>query len=323
MVVLLGTTIDALWTTIWVDGHAGPITGRHTALTRRVMLLLAGRHHRRLSLTGPLVLVSTVLTWALLVWVGWVAIFSAGDPSLVRAHGGQPANLADRIYFAGSTLFTLGNGDFTPHGGQWEIATALASLSGLFFITLAVTYVLAVIEAVVAKRSFASQVSAIGKSPAEFVLNSWNGSAFPSVDLQIVSLTEQLNLVTEQHTAYPLLHYYHESRTRQSVPVGLTIFAEALSIFERAVAKEFRPAPVALQCARESIHDFLQTLKNAYIDPAEKHVPPPELDRLRQAGIPLVPEEAFEASLRDIDEDRRLLQGFLDGERRQWPGRRD
>jgi len=39
-------------------------------------------------------------------------------------------------------------------------------------------------------------------------------------------------------------------------------------------------------------------------------------------AIPLT-QEAFEASLHDIDEDRRLLQGFLDSERRQWPGGRE
>jgi hypothetical protein len=297
------------------------MTGRHSALIRRIVLRLAGSdNHRLLSLTGPVVLIFSVLAWALLMWAGWVLIFTSSPTALRQAHTHQIATLGDRIYFTGSTLFTLGNGDFSPQGPWWELATAVASLSGLFLVTLAVTYILAVIEAVVQKRSFASQVAALGKSPAEFVMRCWNGAAFPQVELQIVSLTEQLNMVTEQHTAYPLLHYYHEFPRRQSVPLGLAIFAEAVSIFERAVEPAHRPAPAALHCARDSIHDFLTTLKDAYIDPSETDVPPPPLDPLRGAGIPVCSDDHFAARLEELEEDRRLLMAFLESERREWPG---
>ncbi|HEX2095473.1 MAG TPA: potassium channel family protein [Longimicrobiaceae bacterium] len=315
--------IDALWTTLWVDGHGGPLTSRHTSWTRRLIWHLVPRDdHRLLSLTGPAVLVTSVGAWTLLLWTGWTVLFSADPRSLLHSHAGTPAGLVDRVYFVGYSLFTLGNGDFSPRGPGWELATAAASLSGLFLVTLAVTYLLSLLEAVVQKRSFASQVMALGRTPEELVLHAWDGRGFPALELQIVSLTEQLNLVSEQHQAYPMLHYYHEAREEQSVPLGLTIFDDALTLLAHAVREEHRPGPAALHCARESVRLFLDTLRTAYVEPAGEPAPPPDLGRLRAAGIPTVPDGELAATLRGLEERRRLLRGFLEGENRAWPGAR-
>ncbi len=140
-------------------------------------------------------------------------------------HTGAQAGIADRIHFTGSTMFTLGSGDFTPSGSFWKVATAFAGLNGLFMLTLAVTYLLAIIEAVVAKRSFASQVWTLGRTAEEFIVNVWDGHTFRAVELRIVSITEQLQLVVEQHHAYPMLHFYHEAAKRQSVAHSLAVFS--------------------------------------------------------------------------------------------------
>ena len=316
--VLFGA-VDALWTTLWVDGNAGPLTRRHNSWLRRLILRLAGRQHRMLSLTGPAVLVTSVLVWALMAWTGWLLLFSADSRSLLHAHSGVPSDLADRIYFTGYTMFTLGNGDFTPNGSFWEIATSFASLNGLFMLTLAVTYLLAIIEAVVAKRSFASQVWTLGRTAEEFILNTWNGHGFPAVELQIVSLTEQLELVTEQHHAYPMLHFYHEAEKKESVAHNLAVFSEVLLIYRHGVAERVRPAPAAILPAQRATEQFLDTLRSAFVQPSEKQADPPRLDRLTAAGIPVVPSDEFQRAVRERQERRQLLRGFLDSERRDWP----
>jgi hypothetical protein len=312
-------TLDALWTTLWVDGNAGPMTRRHNSWVRRLILRLAGRRHRVLSMTGPFVLVTSVLVWATIPWIGWVLLFSSDSQSLIRAHEHTPAGIIDRIYFTGYTMFTLGNGDFTPNGKFWELATTWASLNGLFMLTLAVTYLLAIIEAVVGKRSFASQVWSLGRTPEEFVIHSWDGNSFRAIELQIVTLTEQLQLVTEQHHAYPMLHYYHEAKKKQSVSHNLAVFSEVLLIFAHGVDQSVRPAPSALISAQRTVEEFLDTLRSAYVTPSEKETPPPSLVKLTAAGIPTVSQDALMEAIADREERRDLLRGFLDSERRDWP----
>src|SRR4051812_23096467 len=138
--IILVATLDPLWTTIWVDGHAGPLTSRFgRAVDRLLARIIPSDDHRLLSLSGPVVLVTTVLFWALLLWTGWVVLFSADATALLDPHTNVRATLAGRIYFTGYTMFTLGNGDFAPQGGFWQITTSFTSLSGLFLLTLSVT----------------------------------------------------------------------------------------------------------------------------------------------------------------------------------------
>ena len=57
-VALLGVAlIDLLWTTLWVSGRAGPLTGRISALAWATAVRVFGDHHGRLSLLGPLTVV--------------------------------------------------------------------------------------------------------------------------------------------------------------------------------------------------------------------------------------------------------------------------
>jgi Ion channel len=311
--------LDALWTTLWVDGNAGPFTRRHNSRIRRLVLKLAGSNHRVLSMTGPIVLVVSVLVWAILPWAGWVLLFSADPQSLIKVHVGTPANIVDRIYFTGYTMFTMGNGDFTPNGKFWELATSWASLNGLFMLTLAVTYLLAIIEAVVAKRSFASQIWTLGQKPEDFVLSTWNGRGFPAVELQIMSLVEQLSHVSEQHHAYPMLHFYHEAVLRESVSHSLAVFSEVLLLYAHGVTEEVRPAPAVLISAQRSVEEFLDNLRSAFVEPSDEPPPGPRLDQLRTAGIPMVADQEFEKVIKERIDRRRLLRGFLDSERREWP----
>lgn len=136
--------------------------------------------YRFLSIEGPVVLFASVLIWVAMLWTGWVLCFSAAPESVRDPHTSALASFSDRIYFIGSSLFTLGNGDFTPRGARWQIATTVVSLTGFGLITLTVTYVLSVLEAVVKKRSFASQVFALGERPEEFVIRSWDAPAQPA-----------------------------------------------------------------------------------------------------------------------------------------------
>jgi hypothetical protein len=319
VVLIVFGALDALWTTLWVDGNAGPFTRRHNSWSRRLVLRLAGRRHRVLSLTGPVVLVTSVLVWAIIPWAGWVLLFSGEPRSLIDVHRGTPAGVADRIYLTGSMMFTLGTGNFTPNGGFWEIAASLAGLSGLFMLTLAVTYLLAIIQAVVAKRSFASQVWSLGHNAEEFVINSWDGERFSDIETQIVSLTQQLQEVTEQHHAYPMLHFYHEARKKQSVAHSLAVFSEVLLIFAHGVQRSVRPAPSALFSAQRTVEEFLETLRSAFVEPSKKSTPAPTLANLASAGIPVVSANEFAEAIHRRAKRRDLLRGFLDSERRDWP----
>lgn len=204
--VVLSVALDALATTVTVSGGAGPLTRRVAELLWRGFL----RMHRSsvpslLQRAGPVLLVTTVLVWVLLLWLGWTLVMLTAG--VVDATTREPAGVADVVYYTGFTIFTLGVGDFVATTSATRVLTAAASFTGVFVITLAITYLISVVAAVVARRALAVQIGTLGSHPAAMVTGGWDGQEFSSAFVQrLVNVTKDLATGAEQHLAYPVLH---------------------------------------------------------------------------------------------------------------------
>ena len=316
--LLLAGILDILWTTLWVDGGAGPITSRLTTWAWRGVRRV-GRHDTLFSLFGPAILTLTIAVWVILLWAGWALLFAVDDTAVLSSSTRTPAGWVDRIYFAGYLVFTLGNGDFMPNGRLWQIATALASGTGLLLLTLIITYVGSVISAVVAKRSFASQVTGFGMSAEDFLRSGWNGTDFHAFDLSLSTLTTQLIQITEQHFAYPILHYYRGTQPSKSPAIALAVLDDALTILRFGVPPDVQPNIATLSSSRAAVQGFLDTLHSAFMKPSASSPPAPTLAALRQADIPAVTDEQFQAEVSQLDERRRGLLGLVQDAGWEWP----
>lgn len=311
--------VDLLWTTLWVDGSAGPLSARLTTWLWHGLRSVGGRHSRTLSLAGPLMLMASLLMWVLLLWAGWTFLFAGGEGALIDTRDQEPVTWAGRIYFVAYTMFTMGNGDFSPKDGFWQVATGLTTASGMLFVTLAVSYVLSVLGAVAQKRSFASGVTGLGMQGAAFVAQGWNGEDFRTFDLPLSTLAAQLDRLADQHNTYPILHYYHSEKEMTASAVAVAVLDEALTLLRFGVPEAYRPNRVVLAGARASVASYLRTLNSAFIKPAD-HVPaPPEIGRLRAHGVPTVEDADFEAALRELDARRRKLLGMVRADVWSWP----
>lgn len=321
IVLLLVVFVDALWTTLWVDGGGGFLTARLTTWAwRGVMAVVGRRHHRALSLFGPTVLVSVVVLWGLLLWGGWVLVFS-GEPASLLENSPEktPADWTGRIWFVAFSISTMGNGDYKPDGGAWQIVASLTTLSGFFLATMAISYLLSVLGAVVAKRAFAGQIAGLGHTPTGFLENTWDGESFRALDLPLNSLSGMLGALTEQYLSYPILQYYHGARAAKSPAIGIVVLDEALTLLQYGVPEQNRPTVAVLHSARAGVAGYLETLQSAFINPADEVPPAPDLGRLRAAGIPTVGDAEFEAALEALKERRKKLHGLLLADGWQWP----
>ncbi|MDQ2049415.1 potassium channel family protein [Natronolimnohabitans sp. A-GB9] len=321
IVVLVAVVVDILWTTLWVDGGSGPLSSRLTTLTWRTLRKASDDHPRVLSLAGPLILALTLAMWIALLWLGWTLLFAGDETALVSPHTGEPADWSGRFYYVAYTMFTNGNGDYSPTTGGWEIASALTTATGMAFVTLGVSYILTVLGAVSEKRSFASDVTGLGERSEAFVRAGWNGTdeEFRGLDLPMNSLADQLSLLADQHKAYPILHYYHSEQASRASAMAVPIFDEALTIFRHGVPEDAQPNPAHVENARSSVDSYLDTLGTSFIDPADEVPPAPELDRLREDGIPTVEDEAFADVVATRSERRRKLLGIARGDAWHWP----
>ncbi|WP_207592994.1 ion channel [Halomontanus rarus] len=322
VLILVGAIGDVLWTTLWIEGGAGPLTSRLMVWTWRTLRRIGAGNSRLLSLSGPLLFVLTLTTWIVLLWAGWTLVFASAENVLVDTLDRGPVSWTDRLYFTGYTIFTLGIGDFAPRTGRWQVVTILATGSGMLLVTLSVTYTLSVLDAVTQKRAFANSVSGFGAHGEEIVRTSWAGEEFRGLELPLNTFTTQLATLTENHKAYPILHYFHSAQRNRSPVVETVVLDEALTLLRFGIPNRHRPNEIIVRNARTGVENYLETLYEGFVEPADSPPPPPDLRPLREAGIPTVSDEEFETALDELEARRRLLYGLIESDAREWPSRR-
>lgn len=307
---MIAVLVDLIWTSLWVDGGAGPIT-RGIARTGWLGLHgLSGKGGRALTVAGPVILALTAAAWILILWTGWFLVFTAEPASVISSSTNEVADTSDRLYFVGYTIFTLGNGDYKPNGGGWQLATTLAAGSGLLAITLAITYLLSVVSAAVSGRSFASQVSGMADSAAGAVAGGWSGTSYAALAYPLQSLSSEASKLAEQYLAYPVLQYFHSEDPSKSPILALASLEQVVAVARHGVPADCRPPLVLLTSATSAISNVLEALPERLVQPAEDPLPEPSLELL--SDLPHRTPEEFGKGLQLDVEQRKKLRGLVE-----------
>lgn len=308
LLVLL-VVVDVFRTVLWSGQGAGPLTGAVTSLGRRLLKRLPRSGLVR-SAVGPAALVVIVSVWASLLLVGFTLMFE-GDPEAIRTSAtNDPVDWSQRAYFVGYSLFTLGNGDLEPVTDGGRVLTVAIAATGLFLMTLSVTYLLPVVSASVASRSFASSAEALGGSAEEVVLGAWDGERI-RLDHELRSLADHLSTLAEQQLAYPVLHLFSSSDPSSSTPLAVARLDDVLTLLD-GVDQRVAPAAPPRRLLRAAIAAYVET----YGANARKDAPTPPLPgtgRLAAGGIPLLDPPAYALAVGRIDQHRARVRGLMQG----------
>ena len=309
---------DLLWTTMGEGG--GPVTKRVTSLLWGLALRVHHRwpSHRFLSIAGLAAFLGAVVLWIALLWAGWLLIFSSSTGAVVNAQTKAPADIWERVYFTGFTIFTLGTGDYQPNGRPWQVLTALSSFNGLFLVTFSITYLVPVVQAATHKRHLAVYISSLGQSAPSILVHSWNGEGFGALGQHLTAVTTDIAQLEQRHLAYPVLHYFHAQQRPEGIALSLSALDEALTIMMYGVEPEARLDEGTFRPVRQVITEFLETLSSIYIDAEDEAPPPPSLAPLREHGIPAVSDAAFEERVAGLDKRRRLLKALVRNDGWAW-----
>ncbi len=256
--------------------------GKISALTGRgiynLMQRLAGRNgrNRLLNYIGLVAIFSIIIIWILLLWAGFTLIYAADANSVLVGEDKTQADVYEKIYHVGYTLSTLGIGDFVPGNDFWRVFTSIVSFAGLVIVTMSISYLVPVLFNAIHKRSLSLQISSLGATPEEIVINSYDGQDFSSANRALSDLSAEIFLYTQNQLAYPILHYMHSNTPSENISLKLTALDEALTIFIFHVPEAQRPDALQLQTVRRAITAYLTTI--AYLELAPE---PPPLPRFQ------------------------------------------
>jgi hypothetical protein len=272
-----------------------------------------------LPLLGPASLLLTMCGWIVTLWAGYVLVFSAFPDDIIRVDTKLAADIWERIYFTGFTIFTLGVGDVTPASDFYRILTAVASISGLFLVTLSITYLLPVLSAVTEKRALACKIHAMGRTPQDIVLNGWDGQSLRSLEPCLLQLTEQISLHAQRHLSYPVLHHFQAETRRDAFPPQLATLSESMMLIRFCMPPDRRPSAICMHMLDQAIDEYIRVIRRVYDHDSHDLAPEaPQLARLREAGIDLCDEDAISKELDAKSEHRRMLLALVHSQAWDW-----
>jgi hypothetical protein len=311
VIIYLGIVIDILQTTLSMQG-GGWLTSRFSHFFWKIFLMLSGKNGRSkfLAHTGYVLLISIVLTWVLLLWSSMVLILYGNPGSIINSTTKVPADFWEIVYYSGFTLSTLGIGDYIGGGDIWRILTTIYSFTGLILLTMSVTYFVPVLSACIDQRKLGISLSTLGSTPQEIVMNSWTGSDFSRLTSKADNISNSIIKYSQQHRAYPVIHYFHNNKTRYNVILQLTRLYEALIIISNKVSEEDQPQKEDIKPLVVAFENYLETISEVtHISLMNEAPPAIEIRELLEKR--LIEDDSNPELSKDVVKDRRFFKTLL------------
>jgi hypothetical protein len=266
--------VDAVRTTINLSDRPGPmartVVGLGRRLVRRLPIRLRGT-------AGLFISVAVVLSWTLGLWLSWSVALLDPSVELVRAADGTPLGVAETFYLAGFSVFTLGTGDVESATNAGRFLSVVASATGLFTVTLEVTYLLSLTQAAAHERATARQAYALGRDVRTIVAQAYRDRSFVGLEPLLFRLASDLSRLAEQHRTFPVLHDVLPRERSLALGPSLLSLSDALDAMHHAVADRHRVGVLAYRQVTEAIDGLLARLPSR----DELPEPPARADTVR------------------------------------------
>lgn len=278
---------DIIQTTLSMQG-GGWLTGRISHYFWVFFLKLSGKNGKAkiLDHVGYWLLIMILSTWVLSLWLSLFLILNLSTDTVVNATTKLPADAWEKVYYSGYVLSTLGTGDFIANSDLWRIVTNLYSFTGLIFLTMSVTYFIPMISAVIEQRKLGIKLSTLGNNPQEIILNHWNGKNFSAFTSQVMDIADSLVQYSQHHRAYPIIHYFHNSKKKNTIILQLAKLYETLLLFKYALKDEKAPSErdlVPLEVAFENYTEVI--FEVTYLTHEEHELDLPQFSELERKEL--------------------------------------
>jgi hypothetical protein len=168
-----------------------------------------------LAIFAPFMLTLLILFWVALLIVGFGSTFWGMRAGIAPGH----ASFGQMLYFAGTSLLTVGFGDVVGRSAGPRFVSVLAALAGLLLLSILTAYLFAVFGSFQQRETFVVTLAArAGTPPSGVNLLAIAGYSHTAEDLPLLMIDAQrwAAAVMESHLAYPVLAFFRSSHDDQS-----------------------------------------------------------------------------------------------------------
>jgi hypothetical protein len=267
------------------------------------------------SYYGPMSLIFLLALWAGMMVLGFALVYySLGSPFNDPA---QRAGFISDVYVSGTTLFTLGLGDVTPHLGLVRGVVILEAGTGFGLLAVVMGYFPVLYGAFSRREVSISLLDARAGSPptaAELMRRHSYEGAEQALSLLLVEWERWSAELLESHISYPLLCYFRSQHTNQSWISALTSVLDTSALLIAGIrGHEARQAQLTFAMARHALVDLAQIFSLAPVRNAPDRLPPERYEKLYamlcQSGVSVCRDDQSYERLRDM---RALYEGYAE-----------
>lgn len=254
------------------------------------------RHARKretvLSYYGPLSLLLLIVVWAGALVLGFALILhSLRLPFVDPLHA--RADFASDIYLSGTTIFTLGIGDITPHSSAARFVLVLESGMGLGFLAMVISYFPVLYGAFARRETAISLLDARAGSPptaAELLRRHAFEGGSEALNILLIEWERWSAELLESHISYPLLCYFRSQHSNQSWLAALTAVLDTCALLIAGVQDHAaRQAQLTFAMARHALVDLSQVFSQKPVEDGEDRLPDERYEllykRLCESGV--------------------------------------
>lgn len=304
---------DAFLTILRANGP-GPVTRLWSEPMWRCLLRIHRLRpvHRALSLAGPGFVLITILLWYFGLSLSLYLAFVANSASVVHSSSGAEANWLQKIYYVSNTVSGVGYGDWVPSGFPWTVLAALGALSTTIVLTVALSYVISVVSASLARKNLAQQIFGLGMSVEEIIARSGFAQEESSLKNHFLQVSSQITQHAHNHLAYPVLNYFHSLRAEESPARAILLLSDVFFVLSAAPASQ-RPPEGISKLIDSGITQCIERVFSGIVSPETQHQDLTHLvESVRKLGGPVAGEEAFTRKLEEYRERRRKLEALCE-----------
>jgi hypothetical protein len=282
-----------------------------------------------LAAFAPTNLITTLMLWSLMLVIGYgLMVYALGSQMhpVITTFG-------DAFYFAGTSFFTIGFGDFYGTTGWTRLLSLAAGASGFGVISSTTAYLFAIFGAFQTREQFVVIVGARAGSPPSGVGMVTLAARNESADDLSETMREAQRwcaLILETHLAYPVLAYFRSSHDYESWVGTLGTLLDAAVLTITTVECKRGEARILYNLGRHATHDlahFFGLLDETKSDP---QITIEEYDearaRLQDAGLTLTDRdigwEHFSRLRSGYARNLSALAAFFDIPRLEWVGQK-
>lgn len=250
---------------------------------------------------APLLLVFLLIFWVTSLVFGYGCIFYGLREGIKPTPG-----FGGAIYFAGTSLLTIGFGDIVPASALTRILSIVTGASGFGIVAIVTTFLFSIFGAYQQREAFVvAFCNRAGAPPSglELIEIHTRLHSFDGLHQTLREGQAWMAAVLETHLAYPVLNYFRSTHDDISWVGALGALLDASTLLITAIdAPNTAEAKFANRLGRHFVNDYAHHFELP--DGAEIGVEKTEFDlaydRLQSAGLPMIDREKAWARFSDV-----------------------